>query len=279
MADRADAHIHLFEGGYRSSFTGRPGVQVDEAALYDSLAREHGVRRALVVGYADAPWCRGNNAWILARASEYAWARPLAYADPLDPPDLPALERLGAGGAVGLSLYILGEERAAGLARVPAAAWGWLAERGWLVSVNSRPALWPAWEAVLRQHPGLRLLAAHLGQPPRAGRPPATRAAADALAGLIALARYPGVHVKVSGFYAFSEPGFAYPHRAVWPYVEALLAAFGPERLLWASDYSPCLDMVSFPQTLGLLAEMPFLGAAERRAIEGGNLLALLGAE
>ncbi len=43
---RADAHIHLFEGGYQGSFTARPGVRLAEAALYDSLARDHGVGAA-----------------------------------------------------------------------------------------------------------------------------------------------------------------------------------------------------------------------------------------
>ena len=53
MAVRADAHIHLFDGGYQNkSFASRPGVSDDEAAYYDSLSREHDVVAALVVGYA-----------------------------------------------------------------------------------------------------------------------------------------------------------------------------------------------------------------------------------
>ena len=31
MARSADAHSHLFSGGYRGSFAGRPGVVVDDA--------------------------------------------------------------------------------------------------------------------------------------------------------------------------------------------------------------------------------------------------------
>ena len=68
MSERADAHIHLFEGGYCGSLAGRPGVQLDEVALYSALAAEHGVRCALVVGYAGEPWCTSNNAWIAAQA-------------------------------------------------------------------------------------------------------------------------------------------------------------------------------------------------------------------
>jgi predicted TIM-barrel fold metal-dependent hydrolase len=59
--------------------------------------------------------------------------------------------------------------------------------------------------------------------------------------------------------------------------VEVLLEEFGASRLLWGSDFAPSLEWVSYPQTLGLLAEMPFLDEPGRRRIEGENLLALLG--
>ena len=58
--------------------------------------------------------------------------------------------------------------------------------------------------------------------------------------------------------------------------MEALVDAYGVERLLWASDYSPCLDLVTFPQTYDLFSKMPFLTAEDRTRIEGSNLLALL---
>ena len=91
-----------------------------------------------------------------------------------------------------------------------------------------------------------------------------------------ALAAFPGSRVKLSGFYALSDPGYDYPHEVTWPYVEALLGAFGPERLLWGSDCTPCLEKLSFPQTLGLFAKMPFLDDRMRRRIEGANLLEML---
>ncbi len=93
---------------------------------------------------------------------------------------------------------------------------------------------------------------------------------------MLALARFAGARVKLSGFYALTTPGYDYPHRAAWPYVAALLEAFGGERLLWGSDFSPSLEWLSFPQTLGLFEQMPFLDDAARRRIEGENLLALL---
>ena len=84
------------------------------------------------------------------------------------------------------------------------------------------------------------------------------------------------MRVKLSGFYALTEPWYDYPHELAWPYVEVLIEAFGVERLLWASDFSPHLNYQTFPQTLGLLWKMPFLGDGDRDRIAGENLLELL---
>lgn len=277
MAERADAHIHLFEGGFQGgSLAARPGVQLDEGALYASLAQEHGIAAALIVGYEGAPWCARNNEYIARMAKRYAWARPVAFVRPSEPPTLAELAAWRERGFVGISLYLIDQATTEVLARVPDEVWAWIAAHHWLVSVNSRGPLWAAWPPILERHPTLSLLASHLGLPQRARHPLEHDAARGALAHVLPLARFPGVHVKLSGFYALTEPGYDYPHRAAWPYVEALLEAFGPARLLWASDYTPCLDWVSFPQACHVLERMSFLGSAERERIEGVNLLALL---
>lgn len=277
MAERADAHIHLFEGGYGGgSFASRPGVDLDEAACYDSLAADYGVKAALIVGYADAPWCADNHAYLARMAKEYGWVRPATYADAGRPPSVEDLERFAEEGFVGLSFYISGEDRTGALQEIPDEMWAWLVARRWLVSVNSRGEDWRAWEPVLKRHGALRLVASHLGLPPQASEPPSDSEAREAMAPVLGLAAFQEVRVKLSGFYALTEPRYDYPHRAAWPYVEALLEAYGAERLLWASDFTPSLDWLSFPQTFGLFEQMPFLSAGDRERIEGGNLLALL---
>ena len=48
----ADAHIHLFEGGYQAgSLTSRPGVEVDELLCFQSLMKDHHIEAALFVGF------------------------------------------------------------------------------------------------------------------------------------------------------------------------------------------------------------------------------------
>ena len=54
------------------------------------------------------------------------------------------------------------------------------------------------------------------------------------LADLCALAKHPNVHVKVSAFYAFGAKQPPYDEQI--PRIKALYEAFGPRRLMWASD-------------------------------------------
>ena len=274
MSDRADAHIHLFEQGYQGdSFAHRPGVSLDEAACFESLMQEHRVTAALVVGYAGQPWCARNNEYLAQILPQRHWVKPTAFVDVAEPPTMAELEARRQQGFVGLSLYVFGEEQTDALLAIADDFWRFAADSRWLLSVNSKGEAWRAWSSILERHDQVRLIVSHLGLPPRVGEPPAD---ASALQSVTDLARYPRVHVKLSGFYALSAPGHDYPHRAAWPYAEALAESFGTTRLLWGSDFSPCLDHLSYPQSLGVLRHLPFLTEADRARIEGANLLRLL---
>ena len=279
MPERADAHIHLFAGGYQSdSFVHGHGCTMDEAVSYDTLAKAHDIAAALVVGYEGVDWCGDNNAHIAAMASKSPWVYPAAFVDPARPPSIEQLEAWRVEGFVGLVLYLFEPAQCKAVQALDDGVWSWLVEHHWLVSVNSRAESWRTWLPVLERHAQLHVVASHLGLPGRAAEPPDGEQAAHAVADVAALAQFPGPHVKLSGFYAATDPGYDYPHRAAWPYVEALRDAFGIERLLWGSDFSPSLPWLSFPQTFGMFAQMPFFDDADCARIEGANLLALLAA-
>ena len=277
MSFRADAHMHLFEHGFGHSLAGRPGVNIDEVACYESLRQSHDVGHALVVGYAGEPFAAGNNAFLAELVKTRSWVKPVAFVDLADPLNRETLERFESEGFVGVSMYVFNDEDVTTIAATSDQVWQRLVERRALISVNSKGKCWSAWLPVLERHPKLRLLVSHLGLPPQVSQPPDEVTAQAVMAPVLALAAFDQVHVKLSGFYAISDPGFDYPHEASWPYVYALLKAFGSGRLLWASDFSPHLDMLSFPQTFGLFEEMPFLNDNDCRFIEGDNLKRLLG--
>jgi len=201
---------------------------------------------------------------------------PVAFVDAPQTLDTATLESWGAAGFVGVSMYLFAESTDSMLRDVADEVWSWLEQRHWLVSINSRGETWLAWNPVLERYPELTLLVSHLGLPRAVATPPSAEIARRELNSVCALARFPAVHVKLSGFYALAEPGYAFPHEAAWPYVQVLQEAFGTERLVWGSDFSPSLEWLSFPQTFGVFTAMPFLTNADSERIEGENLLSLL---
>lgn len=90
----------------------------------------------------------------------------------------------------------------------------------------------PLLESLARRFPRLRIVVDHGATPSirrgAAGWQPWARA-------IERLARMPQVHCKLSGLANDSELGWN--AETLRPYVDHLLAAFGPERLMWGSDW------------------------------------------
>jgi predicted TIM-barrel fold metal-dependent hydrolase len=84
---------------------------------------------------------------------------------------------------------------------------------------------------------------------------------------LIALARYPRVFVKISHTWQLSKE--KYPWRDTWSMVKRLHAAFGPQRLMWGTDWPVCEDRGgSYRQGLTVVRQdMGFLNDDDRRWI------------
>jgi L-fuconolactonase len=89
------------------------------------------------------------------------------------------------------------------------------------------------------------------------------------------LARFPGVHVMVSGQYAFShEP---HPHLDVAPVTRRLHETFGAARLLWASDWPWIRHDPGYAAQLELVdVHLPHLTPDERTDVVGGTVGRLL---
>jgi len=117
-------------------------------------------------------------------------------------------------------------------------------------------------ERVARSLPTLPQVFDHLGLPLDARD-------MGALPRLAELAGVDRLHLKLSGMYALSEDGF--PYEDVWPWMEGAVDAFGPERMLWASDWPLSGQSASHADLLGLVQRLPFLDTEARRAILGGN--------
>jgi L-fuconolactonase len=90
--------------------------------------------------------------------------------------------------------------------------------------------------ALSQRRPELAIVIDHGAKPPIAAGDPAGAWAR----GIDALARRPQIHCKLSGLLTEASP--AQGPGALSPYVEHLVSAFGPERLMWGSDW-PVLNL------------------------------------
>jgi len=88
-----------------------------------------------------------------------------------------------------------------------------------------------------QRHPALRLVIDHAAKPAIASRDCASWAAL-----LAPLADQPNVHCKLSGLLTEARPGAGLAE--LRPYLDEVFALFGPQRVLWGSDW-PVLELVA----------------------------------
>jgi len=87
---------------------------------------------------------------------------------------------------------------------------------------------------------------------------------------LLEYARYPQVHVSVSRLFRVSQ--LPHPYHDLWPVLEEVYRAFGPERLIWGSGYPEVRSAGGgYQAAAGLPAELPFLTAADLEMIQETN--------
>jgi len=123
---------------------------------------------------------------------------------------------------------------------------------------------------IARGFPDLPLIIDHLGLFAMAMLDPAYGDTFAKLDGLLELAQYEQVAVKFTSIPLLSrEP---YPHADVWPHLHRVIAAFGPERLMWGSDqtvfehdYGETVDVIRATDELGPADKEQILGASLRR--------------
>ncbi len=267
----ADAHIHFFRNGYPDS-QGQPvlGARRD-IDVYEDYRATHGIGDALIVGYEGNGVDPSNNAYIRELAADRPWMHTVAYV-PCSIDAALGIPSLLAAGHVGVTFYVATTADAAEVCRFPAVVWEALNTHKAIISLNAPPAatkaLTPAIHAAGAE---TTFMFSHVGLPGPHDHAPGDAAARARLAPLLALAALPNVNVKISALYAIS----GYPHDPAQPFVAAVLNHFGAERCVWASDFSPALEFVTFPQTLDIAA-LETLSAEDREAVMGGNLTRLL---
>jgi len=91
---------------------------------------------------------------------------------------------------------------------------------------------------------------------------------------LARVAAFPGVHCKLSGMITEARHD-AWSPGDLRPYVEHVLKAFGPERLMFGSDWPVCLLAGSYAEAFNALRAVldPLLSGARQAGVYGGNAI------
>jgi L-fuconolactonase len=120
--------------------------------------------------------------------------------------------------------------------------------------------------------PGLRFVLDH------AGKPPIRRGELDPWRGRIGeLARYDNVAVKLSGLVTEADQA-AWRVEDLRPYTDALLESFGPDRVMFGSDWPVCLLAASYDVVVDAAEQLTAgLSAHERAAVFGANAVRAYG--
>ena len=140
-----------------------------------------------------------------------------------------------------------------------AAMWKCAASEGLAICPLMNPQFLPALDAMCRRFPQTPVAVDHFA---RIGTDGQIRD--RDVEQLCALARHKRVRVKLSAFYAFGKKQSPYLDLA--PMIRRLLDAFGPERLMWASDCPfQVLGCHRYQDSIDLIRQrLDFLSAADR---------------
>lgn len=261
-----DSHVHVWTNDPRYPWSAelqQPPVDDALPGTLFELMREHRVDQTVVVQVIYYRWDCSYTADVVAACPGTLGG--VCRVDPQSPTAADELTRWVAAGLRGVRLS-------------PAAG----SEGDW---INNRAAMDAIWsragelgvplcllcpiervadvEQVIRRHDGgLDVCIDHMADCP-IDRP-------EALASLIALARYPRVYVKLSHLWSLSRQD--YPYRDTHDQVRRLYDVFGPRRLMWGSDWPLVENYCGYGRAVQLFRdEIAFFNDDDRRWILGGT--------
>lgn len=173
-----------------------------------------------------------------------------------DRPDAPAqLEEWVKQGATGIRL----DPAVRSPGSDPLAIWRKAAELGAVVSLALHQRTDEVgsddFRRLVESFPGLKIVIEHLGGAGHDAAPPH-----NAFRRVLALAQYPNTYMKVPGLgeicqraISFRQPSMPFEH--IPPLIEMAIAAFGPQRLMWGSDFPHVAEREGYGNCLRLLEQ------------------------
>ena len=259
-----DPHVHVWKHDPQFPFARGANVPARDATpeMLLGLMKANGVSRTVLIQVIHY---RYDNSYVASVMKRYPGTfQAVCRVDPLDPAAPDHLSELTEQGFRGVRIS-------------PAAD----ASGDWFDG-PSMPPLWkrcrdlrvpmtvlapiqrmPGAAALLEKVPDLTVVIDHMADCP-VDRP-------TDLEKLILLQRYPNVFVKISHTWSLSKQ--PYPWLDAQEHVKRLYHAFGPQRLMWATDWPIVEDRATYAQALSVVRDdMRFLNADDRRWMLSGTI-------
>jgi predicted TIM-barrel fold metal-dependent hydrolase len=248
-----DSHLHVWSSDFeRYPFEGRDELKRMNASAEFLLCcmDEAGVSNAVIVQPITYRWDHRYVTECLRRWSDRFVG--MCLINPSDPNAPQTLERLVTKDGyravrINPNLYPQGVGLDSDISdRILEKA----AELGIAVGFLINPEHFDAVDALLTRHPNVVAIIDHFGHCHTRDGGPETNAN---LQKLLAMARHPRLHVKLSEFPRASSE--AYPYRDLHGWTHALLRAFGAQRLMWGTDFPFIIGQCGYARGLQVLSE------------------------
>ena len=252
-----DAQVHVWVNDPRYPWAPEtkdpPKVDRTPAMLLD-LMKANGVERTVIAQYIGYLW---DNRYALDSMKKYAPCfMGVCRVNPTDPAAPGQLSRLTEEGFHGVRISPAANANGDWInGRLMPPLWKRAQSLGIPMQVYTPITRIPDLVHLIEQCPDLTVVIDHMADCP-IDQP-------QELNKLIALARFPKVFVKISHTWSISRQ--PYPWLDAQEYVRRLYAVYGPQRLMWASDWPVDLGWTTYLQTLSVVRDgMKFLNAEDK---------------
>jgi predicted TIM-barrel fold metal-dependent hydrolase len=260
-----DPHVHVWKNDPRYPWakeTTHPPAQDATPEMLLALMKANGVEKTVIIQVIHYRWDNSYLADVLKQYPEVF--RGVARVNPQDPAAPDHVSKLVAEGFAGVRISPAADT---------AGDWirGPLMDPLWKRCLDEKASLSvlaPATRiadvaASIDRYPELDVIIDHMADCPP-DRP-------DLLKPLLALKRYPNVFVKVSHTWSLSRQPYPYPDAQAQ--VKKVYDAFGPQRLMWGTDWPLVEGYCGYGKALAMIRdEMPFLNAEDKRWMLSGTV-------
>ena len=252
-----DPHVHVWKHDPKYPFAPEARPPARDAAPETLLQhmKDNGVAKTVIIQVIHYKY---DNSFLADVLKQYRGTfQGVCRVDPLDPASADHLSRLTESGFRGVRLSPAGNASGdwfRGPLMPP--LWKRCHELKVPMTVLAPITRMPEVGTLLEKLPDLTVVIDHMADCP-VDRP-------AELEKLIALKRYPNLFVKISHTWSLSKQ--AYPWLDAQEHVKRLHAAFGPQRLMWATDWPIIENNSTYDKALSVVRdEMKFLNEDDKR--------------